>query len=105
MGTVPRNYNDLVTAVTAEVPAELSALTEDFTTSESMTQKDKFDFISMYEPDRQMYLSAPEPPYGYVIEKIGKSKSKAYKSKGKGKSGKAKRRETGNGGKLRGNFK
>merc|ERR1712194_750022 len=92
-------------------PGELEALTEGFTTSESMTPVEKYDFVSMYNADRQMYLSAPEPPYGDIIENIGvtpitaKSKSKASKSVGKGKSGKAKKRKTGNRGKLRGNFK
>jgi len=112
--TVPRNYDDLFTAVTVEVPAELEVKTNGFTTSENLSVVEKHDFIEMYEPDRQMYLSAPEPPYGDVIENIGvtpttaKSKSKATKSVGKGKSGgkeksgKVTKRNTGDGGKLPG---
>ena len=69
--TVPRNYDDLVTAVTAEVPAEIVAQTNNFTTSENMTTPEKFWLLTDYEPDRQMYLSAPEPPYGAIIEDIG----------------------------------
>jgi len=73
VATVPRNYNDLVTAVTAEVPAEIVAQTNNFTTSENMTTPEKFWLLTDYEPDRQMYVSAPEPPYGAIIEDIGVS--------------------------------
>merc|ERR1711966_374313 len=101
--------------VTAEVPAEIVAQTNNFTTSENMTTPEKFWLLTDYEPDRQMYLSAPEPPYGAIIEDIGvtpaptpttdapaaapvfpvkSSKSKAGKSKnGKGK--KANKRAAG----------
>ena len=71
--TVPRNHGDLIAAVTAEPPAPLAARTDNFTTSANLTQPDKFDFVSTYEPDRQMYLSSPEPPYGAIIEDIGAS--------------------------------
>merc|ERR1711966_599944 len=69
--TVPRNYDDLVTAVTADPPAEVEALTQGFTTSANLTSVEKYDFISDYEPNRLMYLSAPEPPFGDIIENIG----------------------------------
>merc|ERR1711966_418175 len=117
--TVPRNYDDLVTAVTADPPAEVEALTQGFTTSANLTSVEKYDFISDYEPDRLMYLSAPEPPFGDIIENIGvvtaspeaspttgtptaspatAPVSKGGKSKaksGKGKKGKAGKRNTG----------
>merc|ERR1711966_236409 len=121
--TVPRNYDDLVTAVTADPPAEVEALTQGFTTSANLTSVEKYDFISDYEPDRLMYLSAPEPPFGDIIENIGVVTvapttspeaspttgtptaspvtapfSKGGKSKaksGKGKKGKAGKRNTG----------
>jgi len=68
---VSPGYDDLIKAVTAQPPKDVEAATNDFTTSETMTDEEKFDFLVTYEPDRQMYLSSPPPPFGEVIDAIG----------------------------------
>jgi len=62
------HYDAMMDTVTGEPPAELKEATNNFTNSSSMTGEEKWDFLTQYEPDRQMYLSSPPPPPAELLD-------------------------------------
>lgn len=64
------HYDALIEAVTSEPPKELKEATNEWTDSSSMTQQEKFDLLTDYEPDRQMYLTSPLPPPAVMLDDL-----------------------------------
>jgi hypothetical protein len=64
------HYDALIDTVTNEPPEELKEATSNWTDSSSMSGAEKWDFLTDYEPDRQMYLSSPLPPPASMLDDL-----------------------------------
>jgi len=64
------HYDAMMDAVLTEPPKELREASKNFTDSSFMTGPEKWDFLADYEPDRQLYLSAPRPPPAHLLNNL-----------------------------------
>jgi len=64
------HYDDMMNAVLNEPSDEFKEMTKNYTDESMMTSQDRWDFLTTYEPDRQMYMSSPPPPPASLLDDL-----------------------------------